>query len=93
MTNSMSVLIVIVPWQEMLHWRSFQDLPDEEMMVGGSRKDLLAQQERKCSVEERKKREEEEARRSSLEEKRKQHLRKEVERRISLEAEVSLLTF
>ena len=62
------------------------------MRVGGSREDLLALRGRKCSIEERKRREEEEERRSSLEEKRKQQLRKEMERRMSLEAEVRILT-
>ena len=81
-----------MPWQEILRWRSFEDVPDEEMRVGGSRVDLLAQKMRKCSTEERKRREDEEARRSSLDEKRKQLLRKEMERRMSLEAEVSILT-
>ena len=83
---------MILPWQEILRWRSFEDVPDEEMRVGGSREDLLAKKERKCSIEERKRREDEEARRSSLDEKRKQLLRKEMERRMSLEAEVSILT-
>ena len=40
-----------MPWQEILRWRSFEDVPDEEMRVGGSRVDLLAQKERKCSAE------------------------------------------
>ena len=66
--------------QEMLRWRSFQDLPDEEM----------SHHERKRSLEERKRQVEEEARRSSLEEQRRLHLRKEEEKRISLEAEVRI---
>ena len=66
--------------QEMLRWRSFQDLPDEEM----------SHHERKRSLEERKRQVEEEARRSSLEEQRRLHLRKEEEKRISLEAEVGI---
>ena len=66
--------------QEMLRWRSFQDLPDEEM----------SHHERKRSLEERKRQVEEEARRSSLEEQRRLHLRKEEEKRISLEAEVGV---
>ena len=68
--------------QEMLRWRSFQDLPDEEM----------SHHERKRSLEERKRQVEEEARRSSLEEQRRLHLRKEEEKRISLEAEVGIKT-
>ena len=86
--------------QEILRWRSFQDLPDEEMTR--SREEEI--QERKCSFElerrrrvetetktktERRRRVEEEARRSSLEEQRRIHLRKSEEQRISLEAEVS----
>ena len=47
----------------------------------------------KCSLEERRRQVEEEARRSSLEEQRRIHLRKEEERRISLEAEVGIIWF
>ena len=72
--------------QEMLRWQSYQDLPDEEMR--SRREDILTHQERKCSLEERRRQVEEEARRSSLEEQRRIHLRKEEEKRISLEAEV-----
>ena len=73
-------------WKEMLRWQSYQDLPDEEMR--SRREDILTHQERKCSLEERRRQVEEEARRSSLEEQRRIHLRKEEEKRISLEAEV-----
>ena len=79
--------IYFLPPQEMLRWRSFQDLPDEELR--SSREDISTHQERKCSFEERRRQVEEEARRSFLEEQRRLHLRREEERRISLEAEVS----
>ena len=75
----------------MLRWQSYQDLPDEEMR--SRREDILTHQERKCSLEERRRQVEEEARRSSLEEQRRIHLRKEEERRISLEAEVGIIWF
>ena len=79
--------VSFMPPQEMLRWRSFQDLPDEEMR--SSKEEILTHQKRKCSFEERRRQVEEEARRSSLEEQRRLHLRKEEEKRISLEAEVS----
>ena len=87
--------------QEILRWRSFQDLPDEEITRGGREEEIQGRKsslelERRRRVEEetetkreRRRRVEEEARRSSLEERRRIHLRKSEEQRISLEAEVS----